>query len=247
MKICLALAPLLLLSVSAFAGEKVIGLLMGKQEVTIRSKAQGEVTKIAVREGDAVKEGDSLAVLDGRQKQLEVDIARVELDNAKNAFFRAKKLGDVLSEEELEQKKAAYLTKKTQLEIKQVALENTQITSTISGVVARKYFDKGDSIAIGDKVFDIVQMDELLLKLFVPATGAENLKVGSELGFKTEFHQNRIFKGTVTQISPVIDAVSGTVRVRVAVPNPKTPTGTFELKPGMLVTLEPLSAAAQGQ
>lgn len=227
----------LLLSVPASA-ETVVGILYGKQEVCVRAKTQGEIKEIKVNEGSSVKTGDVLALIDDRQKVIEYDIAKVEYENAKTTHHRAKKLGEYLSREEREQKEAQYLTKKSMFEMKEVSLENTKITSTIDGVVAKKYIDKGASVAVGDKIFDLVQLDELTLKVYLPASEARELRVGSEVAFKTEFHKERLFFGYVTQISPVIDAVSNTMRVQLSVKNIQSPDGGgVELRPGMVVTL----------
>jgi len=219
--------------------ESVMGILYGKQEVTLKAKTQGEISEVRVAEGDAVKSGDVLAVIEDKQKNIEYDIAKVEFENAKHSFQRIEKLDKYVSREERDQKKANYLTKKSMFELKEMAVAHTRIVSTIDGVVAKKYLEKSQTVAVGDKVFDVVQLDELTLKTHIPAIAAKDLSVGSEVQFKTDFHKARIFKGVVAQMSPVIEAVSNTVRVFVTVKNPKNTEGTTDLRPGMVVTLLP--------
>ena len=225
----------------AHAAEEVTGILFGKQDITLKSKTQGEVTEIRRQEGDVVIENDVLAVIDDQQEKIERELAKSDYELARSDLERTKKLHKYVSKDEIDQKSAALAAKKSQFDLKEYALNNTRVTSPIAGVVARKYLERGETVAVGDKAYDVVQLEELVLKISLPAALVSKVSVGSELGFRSDIHRDRMFMARITQISPVIDAASNTIRVQLIANNPHRPDGSYELKPGMVVTLAPIA------
>nr|WP_254049502.1 biotin/lipoyl-binding protein [Pasteurella multocida] len=65
--------------------QKVItasGILQAKEEVEIGSQASGQVKQILVKEGQRVKKGDLLVLIDPRIAETELKLAKAELDMA---------------------------------------------------------------------------------------------------------------------------------------------------------------------
>ncbi len=214
-------------------------IIFGKKEITIKSKAQGELIKVKVEEGDAVKAGQVIAIIDDRQQKIERDLANVEYKTADQDFLKTKKLNKYVSKDEILQKEAAYLKKKSTFELKELDFSNTRIVSPIDGVVTKNYFDEGERVSVGEKAFDVVQLSELLMVANVPAAEISKIKKGKDIDFTVSDLKDMKFKGSIIFISPVIDSASETIRIKVAVKNMIKPgEKAYLLKPGMIANLD---------
>jgi RND family efflux transporter MFP subunit len=101
----------------------------------------------------------------------------------------------------------------------QAQLERRQVRSPIGGVVAQIYKDRGEFVAPTDPiVLTLVQLDPLLATFSVPASSAYRLKEGQKVTVKVG-PSAKAASGTIDFISPVINAQSGTVTVKVQFPN----------------------------
>ncbi|MBI2522384.1 MAG: efflux RND transporter periplasmic adaptor subunit [Bdellovibrio sp.] len=218
--------------------EIVSGILAGKEEVLIKTKIQGQIQQINFSEGQRVKEGDVLVVLDDEQQKLELELAKVEYETAKEDYIKTGQLKKYVSQEEILQKKNNYLRKKTVYELKNVSFENTRMTAPIGGVLSRIFIKKGESVGSGEKAFEIINPEDLVIELDIAADKIGKLKTQDQLNFSSEQEKGKSYKGTISYISPVIDKTSGTVRIKLELKNPTDAENKLQLKPGTLVNVE---------
>ena len=99
---------------------QVIGLLQGKEEVLLKSKSQGELIEILIKEGQKVKKGDIIAKLDQKKEQVELKLAKAEFHAAKDDYQKSKKLKKFMSAEELTKKKNDFLKKNQIMSLKKL-------------------------------------------------------------------------------------------------------------------------------
>lgn len=224
--------------VSNASAEMVSGILHGEQEITIKSKSQGEITKLHFDEGAPVKENEVIAVIDDRQEEIERKIASIEYETAEKDYEKTQGLHKYVSKDELIEKKNAALRKKSVYDLKEYSYIITRVMSPINGIITKKYFDKGETVSVGDKVFEVVQIDSLIIEINVPSVLSAKLSIGQELSFKTDLQKDQKFKAAITYISPVIDPASGTVKVRLSLKNTLLAEKTYLHKPGTLVSVE---------
>lgn len=123
---------------------------------------------------------------------------------------------------------AGVQTAKTQLAISRQNLSYTKVTAPIDGIVQQQKIYEGDIIQAGSPCFVIVSISPLLLDISIPQKYASRFPEGKEVEIRTDAADNRSFKGRITRISPVTDAVTRAVPVQAEVENPSK-----NLKPGM--------------
>lgn len=245
----LGLAAILLagLSLKSSAGE-IESFTEPYRSIDVAAVETGLVVAVHVKEGDKVEAKQSLADLNQDVLRASLEIARVHRDatsQLKSAqaelrlrtTFLAKlqelRANENASEEEvrrseLEKEIAASRvlaaqetleTKRLEFERIRIQLEQRTVRSPITGFVTRVYKDIGEFVALTDPVVvTVVQLDPLMIMFSVPATAATSLKSGEEVSVRIDGEKN-IAKAKVELISPVIDAKSQTVRVKVQVAN----------------------------
>lgn len=214
-------------------------LIYGKSEITLKTRSQGEIVSLPIAEGQKVKRGDVIAQLDDRQEKIDRTQAESEYLQAKDDWSKTEKLKKYVSAEEISQKRATYLKKKSVFDMKALDIEKKRLASPIDGIVTRVYFEQGETVSAGDKFAEIVQMDELFLVANVPSSEVSAYKVGGEVKFKVD-GRSATYDAKVVFASPIIDASSDTVRVKFEAKNVRSgdgPDAEFALKPGMVAKL----------
>ena len=210
----------------------------------------GIVREVLVREGDSVEVGQPLVKLDDELVNASLEIAKQNLSSrgalnsaeaelrlhtarlqkleplARDGFARPEELERARSEQEVAA--ARVLAAQETLQVRQRELDRIQIElqrrtvkSPIKGVVSKLHRESGEFVAPTDPVLlTVVQLDPLLATFSLKPAQASQLSAG--LPVQVQFaSQEQPVKGEVELVSPVTEARSGTVRVKVRIPNPQ--------------------------
>jgi Cu(I)/Ag(I) efflux system membrane fusion protein len=97
-----------------------------------------------------------------------------------------------------------------------------------SGVITKRDALPGMRVNAGDMPIEMVDLSRVWVLADVYETELRHVKIGMSATMALTAYPNRIFKGRVAFISPVLDPKTRTVSVRLEFPNP-----TGELKPEM--------------
>lgn len=135
---------------------------------------------------------------------LEVEHARLDVTIAELTLKMA----------EFEHDQAILKFKETQKRI-----EHMRLVNPINGIVEQISVETGESVNALDEVIRIVQIDPLWIDASVPLDIAKTLKDQQAIQVEFPLPQQEVIQGKVIYISSVADAGSGTLKVRVEVPN----------------------------
>ena len=198
----------------------------------VYSRVQGLVEKINVEEGDYVKKGQVLMELEADEYKLAEERARISYQRQKNTFERSEAMykKELLSNEEYEQAKFTADGAKVEWQQAKLNLDYTGITSPISGVVVERLQRLGDRIQPTDKLFMVINADEMIAVVYVPEKEIETIVKGQDAYITSTHLQGQEFSGWIKRVSPAVDPQSGTFKVTVGVRNLKN-----KLRPGMFV------------
>jgi RND family efflux transporter MFP subunit len=224
MKNYFAAAILALTYTGVARGEEVQGLVLPFKQVSVSSPVlQDNLKDIEVDEGDQVKKGDVLAHLLNDREELEVQRTQILIKRAEFEYKGMKALAD-----EKDASKDAELEKETDLEaakleyqLAQTALDEKTIKSPLSGIIVKRYKEPGESIDRTEKLFDIVDIDQVYIQFYLEPGMIESLAVNDTVPvrFPAFKNPNQEFDAKVAFIDPRIDAASGLFRVKLLLDN----------------------------
>ena len=216
--------------------------IKGVQDVEIRPKAQGFLTQINVKEGQTVGAGQVLFVIDNetyqaqvRQAQASVNAAQQQVNTARLTYENAEQLhkNRVIGDYELQTSKNTFESAQAQLAQAQAALASAKealsycfVKSPSAGVVGTLPFKKG-ALVSGSNVLTTVS-NISSMEVYFSVTEKEAMAI-SQKGLaslpavKLQLADGSIYDqaGTVTKMSGVIDAATGSVQLIAAFPNPQ--------------------------
>ncbi len=205
------------------------GTLRALQQAPVVARAGGILRRLLVEEGDRVKEGQLMALLEDDQARAELDKAEVDLDVAQKEFARAERLRaeNLLSAEEYEQKKNALAQARTARELARLRFEWTRVRAPFPGVVTARHLDAGATVSQGQAIFELANVSRLLAEIPVPEAIAARLRPGGEATLRPTA-LGREVPARIERIGAAVDPETGTVKVTLAArPVPGMKPGSF--------------------
>jgi len=199
------------------------------QESKVVAKVGGELRRLLVEEGDRVRAGQVLAVLDGDKLRLEVAEAKATLSKLERDFQRnveLQKRGLIGS--------AAFDDLRYQLEAERAAhdlaalqLSYTEIRAPIDGVVSERRVKVGNMLQPNDPLFTISKPEPLIAHVHVPERELAKLAVGQQADVQVDAAGGS-YRAHIRRISPVVDPATGTFKVTLEfTPAPQLRAGMF--------------------
>jgi RND family efflux transporter MFP subunit len=227
---------------------QIAAITVPSADVTLSFTQPGRIAKIHFKEGETVRAGDALVQLDDAADQIRLAVLRAESENltqiqAAEASLDQKRVDlkklQIAAEHnaatELEVEHAKLDVRIAELSLKvaifeheqaqrkyeeaKILIDNMSLKTPIDGSIEKINVETGESVnALGD-VVRVVQIDPLWIEVPVPLTKTTNLRRGNTARVDFQDPDKISVGGTIVFIGAVADAASGTLRVRVELPN----------------------------
>jgi membrane fusion protein (multidrug efflux system) len=223
-------------TVVASLAETVDGLIIPIKQVSVSSPVlQDIIAKMAVKEGDTVKEGDLIVQLRNEREALDVQLSEKLIELKKFIARGHEKLykEEMGSEEKALEAKTDLELAQLQLEAKKINLREKTILAPLSGRVVKKYKETGESVSREEKLVDIINLDTVNVRFYLPPNLRPTLKEQAPVQVKIPDLNGEAFQGKITFIDPRNDAASGKVLIHVEIDNRDN-----KIAPGMKATAE---------
>lgn len=219
------LSEILLATVLALAAPLARADVPGYTEpyktITVSAAESGVIKELPVEEGTSVKQGQVLARLDVVQLDAELEIAKIQADMQRIKVERLDELArsQRAAKEELDRSRADLRIRDAEIRKIQAGIETRTMRSPVNGVVTEIKRDLSEAVSLSSPhVLTVVQIDRLIVNLFLPPVRAAKLRLGGSAELLLAENPQRV-PAIVEFISPVIDAASGTVRVKFVLDN----------------------------
>lgn len=202
------------------------GMLSSASEQRLSFKVGGIIRKIYVDEGDVVRSGQLLAVLDKTEIDAQVMQAEQALAKSERDLNRVKGLyAD--SSTTLEMLENATTGRDLANESARIARFNKQyaeIRATHSGKIIKKLLNEGEITGPGNPVFLLFETgnDDWVVKINVSDRDWARLNKGMNARVSLDAYPDAPFEGKITDLAPAADPASGLYPVEIRIrPNGK--------------------------
>jgi membrane fusion protein, multidrug efflux system len=230
-----------------------IGTVQAYNTVNVQTQVDGQISQILFREGQDVKVGDKLVIIDPRpyQAQLQQQIAArmrdlallqgARLDLARYAELVKK---DYATQQQVDQERAqvgryegAVSNDEAQIAYAQTQLGFTTIASPIDGRIGIRQVDVGNFVraAQGTTIVVVTQLRPISVIFTVSAAAVERSKL--DLGIAhvpvialAQDDTTELDRGTADVVDNMVDQTTGTIKLKASFPN-----AALKLWPGNFV------------
>lgn len=198
---------------------RIHGALTTLEEAKLSFKTAGIISRIYVKEGDAIHKGQLLAELDYTEIEAQSIQAKENEDKAKRDYQRAESLyaDSVVSLEQFQNAKTAWVLAKQASNITEYNKTNSRIIAPDKGVVLKRIANEGEQIGIASPVFVVTTKAEtgLILRSGVPVGDWQSLSVGDKAVITIDGFPDKEFGGRVHHLAQSTDQSSGLYLVEV--------------------------------
>ena len=207
------------------------GDVEGWSTANIGFMVPGQVRVVALREGQAVEQGQMLAELDPTEYQLNVDMASAQRERAEQEFARASQvyMERGIPENDLQKAETAVKMARAGEAMAKKKLADTRLVSPLTGIVARRQVEPGEMAGPGMPPFTVVQIDPVQVRVGVPENDIDRFAVGQKAAVVIPSLGGAAVQGRVRVVGIAADPASRTYTVKIELPN-----ANRRIRPGMI-------------
>ena len=201
---------------------ETVGTLEARDQVQLAAQAGGRVLQVLVRQGDQVRKGQLLLVLDQTQLRAEVASLRAQMETSKINYERFAYLVRMgaASAIDRDQYRQAYVAAREALVAKEADLAFKDLRAPIDGTIGDLRVKPGDVLAAGAPIAALLRNDRLLVRLDVPAAQAMQVRDGQGVEL-LDASGRGVARAAVMGIDPDVRSTSQVLLVRAAVDDPQ--------------------------
>src|SRR6201996_7843146 len=217
-----------------------LGTVQGFNTVLVRTRVDGQIDKIAFKEGQTVKQGDLLVEIDPRPFKATLDQAKAKkaqdeanLANANLDLHRYTQLGEFATKQQTDTQRSTVAQLTAQIAADDAAIYNSQtqldytaVKSPIPGVAGLRQVDIGNIVNASTQtgIVTIAQIEPIAVIFTAPedqlpyiteAQASQPLKV---IAITTD-GKKPLAEGKLSVINNQVDTTSGTIRLKAVFDN----------------------------
>ena len=220
---------------SDYAQMPYVGVVEEESSTSVSFTGMAMLKSMTVNEGQAVRRGQLLAVIDETQARNTLATTKAALDQAKDAYDRMKLLHDSQSlpdikwvemESKVAQAQSAYdMAKKN--------LDDCRLYAPVSGVVGSKIMNVGETVLPTEPVLTILSIDRVKVRVAIPEREIASITPQMETIISVDALGDETFQGGRIEKGVSADPLTHTYDIRITVPNPG-----HKLLPGMVARVK---------
>ena len=219
-----------------------VGSVVAVQGVTISAEVAGTVKRLAFESGATVRAGEVLVELDDAVEQAQLrsasanaDLSRLNLERARNLRPR-----NLVSQSDFDSAEAQAKQADAQVDNIRAVIAKKTIRAPFAGRLGIRQINLGQFLDGGAAIVSLQALDPVYVDFSLPQQELARLRVGMVVRVTSDAAPGQTFIGTLSVISPEIDALTRNVRLRATFDN-----RSGRLQPGMYVSVAAVLPTAQ--
>lgn len=207
-----------------------VGTLRADESVVIRPEIAGRIREFGFQEGQAVKKGALLAVLDASEVRAQLASAQAQAKLDEQRLERAEDLHQkkFISQQALDEARSNRARSAASQQEIEAKLAKSEMRAPFAGVAGLRQVSQGAYVAAGTDIARLEKIDQLKLDFRVPETFLARLKTSQPVKVQVDAYPAEAFQGTIYAIEPSVDEATRTVLARARIAN-----NDLKLRPGM--------------
>lgn len=214
---------------------EVQGDVATDENIIIYPEFSGILKDVKVDEGDQVRKGQTLAIIDDGGLSSQLAQAEAQATLAKTTYERQKRLWEqnIGSEIQYLEAKTNYEALQNSVDQLKSQLSKTVVTAPFSGVIDNVISEQGEVVNPGqNQLFRLISLKNMYVEAHVPESYLNKIQKGTDV--KVEISSiGKEFDGRVKQVGNNINPNNRTFEVQVAIPNEKG-----LVKPNQIATIK---------
>jgi HlyD family secretion protein len=198
------------------------GRVATPNRVDIGSQIVGTVEKVPVAEGETVKAGQTLIVLESSEARANEAQAVATLANARAQLERNRRLNaqGFVGKSALDDAVRTFEVSRTQLDAARAKLAYYTIQAPADGTLIARDVERGELVQPGKTLLVLAPAGETQIVLQIDERNLARLRLGQKALASADAYPEQRFAAEVVYINPGVDAQRGTVEVKLRVPDP---------------------------
>jgi len=225
------------------------GEVRAQAEARVAAQVEGEVTGVALDEGDAAGEGALVIEIDPERRRLQVQDAaaavveaEAQLGEAQREARRIERLHaqQAASDAQLDSARTGLRQAGSRLEaararlgLAERALRDAFVRAPFAGLIGERHVNVGEYVRVGEPLFELVALDPVEVEFRLTELDSARVAVGQAVGVRVAPFPDERFEATVSVIAPTLDPATRTLRVKALLPNPDG-----RLRPGLFARVD---------
>ena len=211
-----------------------VGTVEENEGTAVSFTGMGVVRQVLVDEGQAVKRGQLIAVMDDTQARNVLSGAEAQMAQANDALSRYKMLHDngSLTEVQWVEIQSKVAQAQSQLEVAKKNLSDCRLTAPVSGIIGRKQISAGETALPSQAVVTILDINTVKVKVSIPETEMGRIHAHTPSVIKVDA-TDRSYQGGRIEKGVQADALTHTYDIRINVVNHDR-----KLLPGMVANVQ---------
>jgi len=207
------------------------GTIEESETVPLSFQTPGNITKVMIKEGDFVKRGQALAVINSENYRSSYDMALASLKQAEDAYKRLQPMykNGNLPEIKMIEVETSLQQAKSAVAIAKKNIDDCTLKSPIDGYVGKKNIDPGMGVMPGIAAINIVKIEKVYARIPVPENEIASIKKGERANVKIGALNGLEVSGIVEEIGVMADPLAHSYKIKIAIINKDK-----KLKPGMI-------------